>query len=363
MTALANHRGFTLVEVLVAASVIIIVLATLLSMTDQTQRLMRGTSSKVEQFQEARIAFESMTRRISQATLNTYWDYQYQTVSQTVGGKTTQMRVPVRYERGSELRFRSGRMAELNRQPERFQPTHGLFFQAPNGAVADVEQNGAMDHLLNTCGYFVEFNSDEESLPRWLRGKVPARQRLRLMEVIEPAEELRVYQFQQAKSPDWFTPLVNGKDRPVRALAENVVALVILPRLTRSDETAQANNRASTLLAPMYRYDSTQSTKDAVLNSKHQLPPMVQVIMIAIDEPSAERLATENPGKSAHGIPYGNLFTKPELLEDDPATSRPGDGDVTKFTAMLTEKFGISYRVFSTNVSIRGAKWSRSQEY
>jgi hypothetical protein len=74
-------------------------------------------------------------------------------------------------------------------------------------------------------------------------------------------------------------------------------------------------------------------------------------------------MATESAGKPNMGMDYGTLFTRPENLDDDPRTAEPGDGDVAKFTAMLSEKFKISPRVFSTNVSIRGAKWSRSQEF
>jgi uncharacterized protein (TIGR02599 family) len=113
----------------------------------------------------------------------------------------------------------------------------------------------------------------------------------------------------------------------------------------------------------MYRYDTTVATADPSLNSKHQLPPIVQVVMIAIDEMSAERLARDYAGKPSMGIEYGTLFTRPDLLEDDPSTSLPGDGDIEKFTSMLTEKLRISSRVFSTNVSVRGSKWSRSQEF
>jgi uncharacterized protein (TIGR02599 family) len=358
------RAGFTLFELLVAATIIVLVVGTLVSITNQTQQLIRGTTAKIEQFQDGRLAFEAMTRRISQATLNTYWDYQYQTVSQTIGGKTVQSRVPTRYERGSELRFRSGRMTELNQAPKKpFQPTHGIFFQAPNGYVEDSLQNGAMDHLLNTWGYFVELNSDEDSLPEWLRSEVPARQRFRLMEMMEPSEQFSVYQFQQPRSADWFARPLGRKDRPARPLADNIVALILLPRLAQADEQAQRERRASTLLAPLYRYDSTQASGDAVLNSKHQLPPVVQVVMIAIDEASAERIARENTGRPALGLEYGTLFTRPDNLEDDPKTATPADGDIQKFTAMLTDKFRASSRVFSTNVSIRGAKWSRSQEY
>jgi uncharacterized protein (TIGR02599 family) len=138
--------------------------------------------------------------------------------------------------------------------------------------------------------------------------------------------------------------------------------VIFLPRLARPDEETQLAAGSSAVLAPFYRYDSTQGSSDPILNSKHQLPPVVQVVMVAIDGPSAERLATEQSGKPNFGLDYGKLFTRPELLEDSPTTAEPGDGDIQKFTAMLTEKFRISSRVFSTNVSIRGAKWSRSQE-
>jgi uncharacterized protein (TIGR02599 family) len=219
-----------------------------------------------------------------------------------------------------------------------------------------------MDHLLNTWGYFVELNSDSEGLPKWLGARIPGRERFRLMEMMEPSEQLSVYQFKQPRSAGWFAQPLSKKNRPVRPLANNIVALIILPRLARADEEAQRAAGTDATLAPSYRYDTTQGTGDSLLNSKHQLPPMVQVVMVAIDEPSAERLARENAGKEGLGLKYGKLFTKPELLEDNPKTSAPADGDLAQFAAMLNDELKICSRVFSTNVSIRGAKWSRSQE-
>ena len=69
--------AFTLVEVIVASGIVVVIMGVLLAMTDQTQRLVKSTSSKVEQFQDARVGFEALTRRLSQATLNSFWDYQY----------------------------------------------------------------------------------------------------------------------------------------------------------------------------------------------------------------------------------------------------------------------------------------------
>ena len=355
--------AFTLTEALVSSSVIVLILGVMLGMTDQTQRLVRGTSSKVEQFQDARLAFESVTRRLSQATLNTYLDYRFKKVSQNVGGRSVQVRLPLRYERASDLRFLSSPMANLNAaRPNTFQPTHGVFFQAPNGYVENTVEHGSLDHLLNTWGYFVELSTDEEFLPDCLKGKVAAKKRFRLMELMEPAERLRVFQFQQPNGIQWFQPLISGTNRPIRAIADNVVALILLPRLAHADEETQVSNGKSKILAPGYTYDTTQASPDANLNSKHQLPPVMQVVMVAIDEPSAEKLDKDFRNQSRLGLDYGNLFTNPELLEDDPSTKVPDDGDIAKFTEMLRDRLHVSSRVFSTNVSIRGAKWSRSQE-
>jgi uncharacterized protein (TIGR02599 family) len=354
-----TNAGFTLAEVLVASGALVLVLGVLLGMTNETQRLVRGTTSKIEQFQEARLAFESMTRRISQATLNTYLDYQFQQVTQGMGPGA---KTPSRYQRGSDLRFRSGRMNELiPRNDKRFFPTHGIFFQAPGGQVDNPEELGGLNTLLNTCGYFVELATDEDSLPRCLQKRVAPRTRFRLMETVEVAEKLSVYQFQQPRVNDWFAPLCVGPHRQARAVSENVVALVILPHLSQIDEDAQRKAGRSAMLAPGYRYDSTASAADPSLNPKNQLPPLVQVVMVAIDEPSAIRLETDFKNQAALGLDYGKLFTRPELLDDDPASEAAGDGDLAKFEKMLTLR-GVTHRTFSMNVSIRGAKWSRSQE-
>jgi uncharacterized protein (TIGR02599 family) len=70
-----DHRGFTLVELLVSTALLTGLVLILVSILDQTQKTWRFTRTKVEQFSGARAAFEAMTRRLSQATLNTYWAY------------------------------------------------------------------------------------------------------------------------------------------------------------------------------------------------------------------------------------------------------------------------------------------------
>jgi len=403
MKPLRPSPAFTLVEVIVVAGLIVLLMVVLVGMTDQTQRLVKNTSSKVEQFQEARVAYESMTRKLGQATLNSFWDYEYP------GGDHTL--TPIRYFRNAELRFRSGPMSTLTggvAANGNKQPGHGIFFNAPFGYVANpkayIDMNAAnlydlniLDNLINTWGYFLEIGDDSTALPAFVTGAavgVAPRQRYRLMELMQGSENLNVYTptAQAPANKTWFdqwvtgTGLPAGINRPVRPLAENIVALIVMPRLSKSDEDAWmvANPQATPTPPPLnspnsdYNYDSTNTTvADPMLNPRNQLPPVVQVIMVAIDEPSAQRLQDKYGTGGTAPDPLGKLgldySTVPATPPDtgvglfkkaptDQALLNPNQllTDLAAFENVLIAK-RVSYRIFNTNVSIRGAKWSKSQ--
>jgi len=353
--------AFTLVEVIVASGIVVVIMGVLLAMTDQTQRLVKSTSSKVEQFQDARVGFEALTRRLSQATLNSFWDYQYNNAG-----------VPVGYQRSAELRFRSGLMSNISggNVNNAIQPGLGIFFHAPNGFVSNVTQLGALDYLMNAWGYYVEIGNDLNSIPPFLTGQVTGRTRYRLMEFRQPSENLSVYA--PANQGDitntkWISSAFTGANPPVRVMTENIVALIVLPDLSLADKKLWSQTKSGTpVLAPNYDYNSAiggPNYKDPILNTMNQLPPVVQVVMVAIDEPSARKLQDKYgpTGKSPDkylGIGYGTLFTDPTLLNDS-STGRLGDLSNYEKNVLIPNK--VSYRVFSTYVSIRGAKWSRSQ--
>ena len=336
--------GFTLVEVLVSTALISVILLVLASMTDAARRTWSYTTGRVEQFRDAREAFESITRKLGQATLNTYWDYDSVTA-------------PTKYLRQSELRFISGNAATLIGGAGSH-PGHAMFFQAPLGYVNDQTYSG-MGNLLNTWGYFVEYGDDSKYMPSFANGIVPVRKRFRAMELMEPSESLTLYNAEIAAGgngkytgKDWFqTPLAKS----VNVLAENVIALVLLPKLTPADQAAGGYNDAS--LAKNYSYDSTQGNPDKNLNSKNQLPPVVQVTLVAIDEASANRM--KDVDVTALTAKLGSLFTdatqfSKDLNKDPAAVS---DGSLESY--LTTNK--INYRMFTTNVGLRAAKWSREQ--
>ena len=104
--------AFTLVELLVSMTIVLLLLVVLVGMVNLTSSLWRGTNGHIEQFRQARAGFDSLTRRLSQSTLNTYLDYvdangrPRTSVASTAD--TVAAFVPDHYARQSELRFISG---------------------------------------------------------------------------------------------------------------------------------------------------------------------------------------------------------------------------------------------------------------
>lgn len=382
----SSRAAFTIVELLVATAILSLMVVMLIGATDQAGKLARRTTGKVEQFSEARLAFEKMTRRLSEATLNTYWDYEYKQM-RYAGGVT--VLVAKSYIRQSDMRFRTGHTDPLTRG-DGYRPTHGVFFQAPVGQVEDVRTYQLLEQSVNTWGYFLEVGNDDESIPTFLRERQPVRYRSRLMELREPTERLSIYRMTrrdaqgkllyEGSTDDWFvSPIrMSGTDRPVRVMGENIIALIIRPRLSRQDELALSKQTDGGVageveLSPNFSYDSTVNSNYvpplgntnknfAALNPKNQLPPTIQVAMVAIDEATAARLTLEHPGDPTLGLKTEDLFQEASKLEDNPATSAPGDGDLQILEQRLIEK-RAAYRIFNTTVSVRGAKWSRSQTF
>jgi uncharacterized protein (TIGR02599 family) len=312
----------------------------------------------VEQFREARSAFERVTTRLSQATLNTYWDYDSATK-------------PTRYLRQSELRFIAGSAPGLlgsTGPGNTARVAHTVFFNAPLGITANANYTG-LENALNTIGYFVELGDDSAQRPDFMKSMVdaiPLRWRFRLMEFSQPTENFSLYQwtsgtpgFDTSALGEWYKTDVNNEAVLKRVVAENVIAFVVTPRLAKTEEAAfplAVSNPDFSPIAPLYSYDSTQGPSSALsdvdkakLNPKNQLPPVVQLTIVAVDEKSAARLGLSSAGDSdVFGI--STLFSDTKEFASDLATLEK---------TLATKR--VRYRVFTTNVQIRAAKWSREQ--
>lgn len=359
--------AFTLVEMLVATAVLALLVTLLARVMGDTASIWTRTTAKVDQFRGARSAFEAMTTRLGQATLNPYWDYQYD-------DPASPARVPVNYTRRSELRFIAGPSAQLLGISGRERPTHAVFFQAPFGETESLntggtEEFGGFENLLCAWGYYLEYAGDQDQRPPFLpTDKFPPRHRYRLMELRLPAEDNRIYNFTSGLDPakqnyaqrNWFADSVNAAGSPrSRVAAENVIAMIITPRLARGDEVPLKTGQSADYspLAPNYLYDSAPSTTaypDGRVNPVNQLPPLLEVTVVAIDETSMHRLNLGANAKDPFGLQRDARFTKTANFSKDLLHS----GDQESLENQLIRR-GVNYRIFSTNVVIRGAKWSR----
>lgn len=316
-------------------AVMALVLVVLVSMAGHVQSIFRSTSGKAEQFREARRAFDAVSTQLAQATLNNYWDYD-------------DPNAPKRYLRRSELRFEAGQAGSLVGKGAANYPGHAVFFQAPIGLTGNRTLYGGLENLLNTWGYFVEFGNDTGLRPTFLTSTtVPTRYRFRLMEMGEQTESLSL-PGPTGTSKTWFRKGVGISDpatRPVRALAENVILLVVWPRLSPRDD-AEGDD-----LAPQFTYSSAPSAQPVTPQpiTENQLPPVVQLCMVAIDESSARRLAAQN-GATAPPLVDAKWFKT--------ATETAFKADLQSLEDSLNQKH-LAYRVFSAAITIRGAKWSK----
>lgn len=335
-------RAFTLIELLVSMTIVSILLIVMVTITGQTSAVWRDTTGKSNQFREARNAFEAISRNLAQATLNTYYDY-YAADGSSRKASDPATFVPASYGRQSELRFQSGEASTLVGGAVATFPGQALFFQAPLGFTKAAD-NAGLENLINTWGYYLEFREDSDR-PAYMPGT--KRHRFRLMEFMEPTESLQVYQ----QPNQWLQTVAGGANSHV--IASNIICLTFLPKLPSQGPAGDLRvDPDGNRLSPAYAYDSTtvgQAASGAELNSRHQLPPVVEVIMVAIDEPSAVRL---EQGGSPPDFGLGTLFKD--------ATPARRKSDLQTLEATLAN-MKVNYRVFSTEVSLRGARWSREQ--
>jgi uncharacterized protein (TIGR02599 family) len=335
-----KRAGFTLVEMLVAITVLVVIMGIIFSITSETANLWKNSTGKIEGFRNARAAFEAMTRTIGQATLNTYYDYDASP--------------PTKYVRKSDLHFISGQASKtlLSTLTQISPITHAVFFQAPLGNATTYT---GLDEALNACGFYLTYGTDP-SMPTFLSTtSAPVSYRYRLVQFLQPSEALSVYDSQTQGTGNWNNwylkpiswDLTNNKPPVlVSELAENIVALVIWPKLS-SSSPAPTN-----ALPTDYTWDTRDS---ASLSTYNQLPPVVEVTMVAIDEASALKLGnTSMPPMSNLGM--GSLFTKSANLQGDLQILEDNLGAVSGNAA--GNRIPLHYRVFQSEVPLRGAKWS-----
>ncbi len=318
-----RNAGFSLIELLVAMAVLAIIGVVMVSVTGAVQRVSRQTKGQVEQFRESRRAFDRINQRLSQATLNTYFDY-VDSSGKPRTSATAAAFTPQKYARISELRYLQTNASAFTAPGGGDMKGQSVFFQAPLGKT-DTNTLSGLNSLLNTVGYFVVKGDDAGFRPPTVTA---TKNRYRLFEVVQPTENLSIYALTSGAatntSTTWVTDALANSNNSHR-LADNVVALVFQAIYPDASGNWQTNSNYSS--AP--RNTATQAPEE------NNLPPRVKVDMIAVDEPSAQRMQdmgiTLNDAKN--DVELGNL------------------------EGQLRDK-NLNYRRFQSIVTVGPAKWS-----
>jgi len=314
--------SFTLVEVLVSMAIFVLLLAVLFEIINQMANVMRQSTREIETFQSARTGFDVMTHTLSQATLNTYLDYDNSLY-------------PTNYLRESDLDFVIG--AAGSPFPGTSGTGQAVFFQAPLNYTTNVAGYGGTEALLNTVGYYVSFTTNS-GLPAHVQGTSNP-WRFRLMQMLVPTEDNTIYTAAGANT--WFT--APGLSTTfVTPVADNVIALVLRPQ--------EITNAAPSDITNNYTYDANlNATVYPQPVTAKQLPPLMQVTMVAIDEASAKRL---DPGNGTAPAAITSALNNKFAYATNYAS------DLSQLESNLTTA-KIPYKVFTSNVPMRESKWSK----
>ena len=312
------RRAFTLVEILVSVTILLLIMVVLFQLTATLGSVWVSSKGKISAFENARLAFGTLNATLGRATLNTYVDYinidstsgarTYRNLASSATDPSSPAKfVPTAFARASELHFLSGPATDVlapvydpanGNDPgdqgffsasspplptTAANPGHAIFFQAPLGVTSAANFNG-MNRLMNSVGFYIQYGPPPPGLyPNWMSTGANSASskdyRFRLVQFVEPSENLGVYFAASLANYDsgWinFGSIVNTSTNPTgpggltkpraRVLAEDVLLLIFRPRLSATDEKAAAaymgtgytpSTDLNSVLCPNYQYDS-----------------------------------------------------------------------------------------------------------
>lgn len=346
----SSCSGYTLVEVLFASVISAIILLILLRVNSQVNKTYQVTREKTDAYQAARTAMEYLSRHLRQATLGTYLDYMDSSNRRI---ETFGSIEPSSYGRYSELHFVTGKSSQLGIDQS---PTCAVFFQAPLGYSLD-ENLKFGRQLMNSIGFYLA--EYELKPPVGFLGNDRTRKRFALMEYLQPSELLSIYspQFQtgskEKSNLSWFTRDLKSYSRPV---AENILALIIWPHYPPAEDRSATQPKgvgSSSQIAPDFYYDSrvektvslqTQSQGSLQIQTLHQIPPLITLGVIGIDEKSAQWIEDQKIEWSS--LVPTSLFNSTQDIEEDVS-------DVLE----RCKKNRVNARFFRQTIAMSGARY------
>ncbi len=368
-----KKAAFTLVELLVAMTVVAILGALIFQVISLATQTWSTSRDRISSFQDARVTFQRLQATLSKAVLNSRLDYVDAAGDpRAVGGLNF---IPTGVARSSDLHFVSGPASELvPGGGVASTPGHAVFFQAPLGVTDDPNFSRGQE-LLNSTGFFVEFGEDQSPLPSFVSDLAGSNlHRFRLKQWVQPAEDNTIYASTGSAAPaayfSWFQsalPSAAGEAPPAgaipaRTLAEDVFALLMVPTTSPEDATTMGgeissdfrfDSRAWTNLGGMPISGSLSSSDGNLVPRatlmRNQLPPLVKVALFALERRDADRL------QRLHGQTAPPELAIPSDLFTDAANF---DDDVLEFEQrLLAQSPPIRARIFRTTIPISAAQW------
>lgn len=345
-----RRRAFTLIELLISVTILAVLFVLVVTILSGVQRSWTQAGGSVSQFREARRAFDVIKFNLQQATLNTYERLRFPnpqdpfspSFDSTTGSEIDINLNPLGYVRFSELHFITGRTSNvLSRVPNiglSTHPGHCIFFQAPLGFSTQFRH---LPTAINGRGYYVEFGNDNAFRPPFISSD-STKFRYRLMEYAPPTENNTIYQQSTDQPTDWIKNTAEWS----RPIADNIVFFVVSPKILNLSDP----NSDSRSIAPSYDYDTSGNPVTSDPNytqqpSDYQLPPAIELLMVVIDESSAENLARRN-----NNSPPFNFFGFTS------ASDNQFQSDTRAIEVYLTSR-KINFRIFSTTVPLRNSRW------
>ncbi len=298
-------QAFTLVEMLVSIAVLVLLLAIVFAVLSQTASTIQSANSESTAFEGSRVAFDVLSQKLSQATLNTYWAYDNPAS-------------PTKYLRKSDLDFVIQANGNYGQQ---------VSFEAPL-AYSDNPTYGQAQGLLNACSYSVVYGSDDAIRPPFVAQQ---RWRYRLMQTIQPAENLAVF---ADSAGSWINSNLLQWNWP---FVDNVIAMILWPRLSKDADPA------GTQISANYLYDSRSGSAIQVA----QMPPIVAMTLVIVDEKSMARLNPSGTPPGAIENALKNKFTDVTMYQTD----------LNNLTNALNGA-RIRYEVMTGSVTMKESEWS-----
>jgi len=336
-----RFKAFSLIELMVSMGILSVLMLMLTVLLDQVQKTWRYSESRISQFREARVAFDLISKNIGQASLNTYWDLSDEDEDGLVDG----------YYKTSELHFITMDASSLSAGSQEA-VGHAVFFQAPLGFSTNYRN---LNNLFNGRGYFAAFGGDKLFRPSFVNS--PERYRFRVMEFRPPAESNQVFEDggeernegQPQIFDKWYKQSLDvGEgdfESHLNPLADNIILLVISPR-DSLESASGSRDKAYSNIAPNYSYDSND-TAESFESFSQQVPPLLRITMIAIDEASAVRYESGTQIPTEFSTAVKGAFSNTASFTQD----------LQKVTDSLNAN-KINHKVFSSLVMLRSSKWS-----